>query len=71
MLDRWTRRPAVECTGLYCRADRPVLAEWYDSDGRAVTLYFDGTFEAPNGCPVELLPHVVGEWHVHLRGKIA
>lgn len=67
----WVRSTPADSPELR-RSPRPVIAQWQGELPRSLLILFeDGTFHADSEVPVELLPYVLAEWHLFLRGKIA
>jgi hypothetical protein len=69
-MEGWTRRIPADWPELKA-SPKPVIAQYVNGFGQALTLYEDGTIEFEGIAPVELLPYIAGEWTIFLRGKIA
>jgi hypothetical protein len=67
--DGWTKTTAVDDPELL--RTWHALARWTGPAGGDLTLKEDGSILATGAAPVELIPYVMAEWFVYMRGKIA
>ena len=67
-IDGWTRKEPSEVGEVY-ESESALVAEWSDGKGNFVALFEDGVLEAEGSMPVDLLPHIQGEWLNHQKAK--
>jgi hypothetical protein len=74
-MEQWQQRSRQECdarasTQMGGTVDTHIVAQWYRV-GAELTLFEDGSVQLAGTAHVELLAHLLAEWHNHLKGKIA
>lgn len=68
--DGWTKTTAVDEPDLL--RVWHALARWTGPEaGTDLTLKEDGSVLATGPVPIELIPYLMAEWFVYMRGRIA